>query len=62
MTKQYNARQPVVRFRTGDIVGGLTTAQIQDLLQRSVIEEVKEASETNPAVQTKSAKEAKVDG
>ena len=62
MTKQYKARQPVGRFRTGDIVGGLTTAQIQDLLQRGVIEEVKEASESKPAVQTKTAKEAKVDG
>jgi len=62
MTKQYKARQPVGRFRTGDIVGGLTAAQIQDLLQRGVIEEVMEASETKPAVQNKSAKEAKVDG
>ncbi|EOR06016.1 hypothetical protein [Acinetobacter tandoii] len=62
MTKQYKARQPVGRFRTGDIVGGLTAAQIQDLLQRGVIEEVKEASETKPAVQTKTTKEAKVDG
>lgn len=60
--KQYKALQPVGRFRTGDIVGGLTAAQIQDLLQRGVIEEVKEASETKPAVQNKSAKEAKVDG
>lgn len=62
MTKQYKARQPVGRFRSGDIVGGLITAQIQDLLQRGVIEEVKEASETKPAVQTKTTKEAKVDG
>ena len=60
--KQYKARQPVGRFRTGDIVGGLTAAQIQDLLQRGVIEEVKEASESKPAVQTKTTKEAKVDG
>ncbi|EOR08320.1 hypothetical protein [Acinetobacter tandoii] len=62
MTKQYKARQPVGRFRTGDIVGGLTAAQIQDLLQRGVIEEVMEASENKPAVQTKTTKEAKVDG
>ena len=62
MTKQYKARQPVGRFRTGDIVGGLTAAQIQDLLQHGVIEEVKEASESKPAVQTKTAKEVKVDG
>lgn len=62
MTKQYKARQPVGRFRTGDIVGGLTALQIQDLLQRGVIEEVKEPSEPKPAVQTKTTKEAKVDG
>lgn len=62
MTKQYKARQPVGRFRIGDIVGGLSAAQIQDLLQRGVIEEVKEASETKPAVQTKTAKEVKADG
>jgi hypothetical protein len=40
----------------------VTTAQIQDLLQRGVIEEVKEPSETKLAVQTKTQKEAKVDG
>lgn len=62
MAKQYKARQPVGRFRSGDIVGGLTIAQIQDLLQRGVIEEVKEPSETKLAVQTKTQKEAKVDG
>lgn len=62
MAKQYKARQPVGRFRSGDIVGGLNTAQIQDLLQRGVIEEVKEPSETKPAVQPKTQKEAKVDG
>lgn len=60
--KQYKARQPVGRFCTGDIVGGLTAAQIQDLLQRGVIEEVKATSETKPAVQTKTAKEVKADG
>ncbi|MFH7767731.1 hypothetical protein [Acinetobacter sp. BSP-28] len=62
MAKQYKARQPVGRFRSGDIVGGLTTAQIQDLLQRGVIEEVEGASEPKPAVQPKTQKEAKVDG
>ena len=60
--KIYKALKPVGRFRTGDIVGGLTAAQIQDLLQRGVIEEVKEAPETKPAVQTKTAKEVKADG
>jgi hypothetical protein len=62
MTKQYKARQPVGRFRTGDIVGGLNTIQIQDLLQRGVIEEVKATSETKPAAQTKTVREVKADG
>jgi chromosome segregation and condensation protein ScpB len=62
MDKQYKARQPVGRFRTGDIVGGLTAAQIQDLLQRGVIEEVKGTSETKSAATTKTAKEVKADG
>lgn len=62
MTKQYKARQPVGRFRTGDIVGGLNTTQIQDLLQRGVIEEVKEPSEAKPAAQTKTTREVKTDG
>ncbi|MGE8653504.1 MAG: hypothetical protein ACN6NV_07115 [Acinetobacter gandensis] len=38
MAKQYKARQPVGRFSAGDIVGGLSESQIQDLLQRGVIE------------------------
>ncbi|MPW43372.1 hypothetical protein [Acinetobacter guerrae] len=62
MTKQYIARQSVGRFRSGDIVGGLNDAQIQDLLQRGVIEEVKETSEAKPAALSKTTKEAKVDG
>jgi hypothetical protein len=60
--KTYKALKPVGRFRSGDIVGGLTTAQIQDLLQRGVIEEVKEASETKPATTIKATKEVKADG
>ena len=30
MQKQYKARQEVGRFHSGDIVGGLSDAQIQD--------------------------------
>lgn len=49
MAKQYKARQPVGRFSSGDVVGGLSDSQIQDLLQRGVIEEVKETVKTKPA-------------
>lgn len=62
MTKQYIARQSVGRFRSGDIVGGLSDVQIQGLLERGVIEEVKESSEAKPAAPSKNTKEAKVDG
>lgn len=62
MTKQYIARQSVGRFRSGDIVGGLSDVQIQGLLERGVIEEVKESSEAKPAASSKNTKEAKVDG
>lgn len=62
MTKQYIARQSVGRFRSGDIVGGLSDAQIQDLLERGLIEEVKETSEAKPAAPSKTTKEVKVDG
>ena len=46
MSKQYKARQPVGRFSAGDIVGGLSESQIQDLLQRGVIEVVKATTKT----------------
>ncbi|OTG88901.1 hypothetical protein [Acinetobacter sp. ANC 3813] len=49
MSKQFKARQPVGRFNSGDIVGGLSDSQIQDLLQRGVIEEVKETVKAKPA-------------
>ncbi|MCU4495293.1 hypothetical protein ACG92Y_12410 [Acinetobacter ursingii] len=62
MDKQYIARQSVGRFHSGSIVGGLSDAQIQDLLERGVIEEVKETSEAKPAVSSKATKEVKVDG
>ena len=61
MQKQYKARQEVGRFHSGDIVGGLSDAQIQDLLQRGVIEVVEETAKTKPVVPTKSEKEVKAD-
>ena len=64
MQKQYKARQPVGRFRSGDIVGGLSDAQIQDLLQRGVIDvvEVEAPAKTKPTVLTKTEKEVKTNG
>ena len=56
MQKQYKARQEVGRFRSGDIVGGLSDSQIQDLLQRGVIEE---AAKTKPVAPAKTEKEVK---
>lgn len=66
MQKRYKARQSVGRFRSGDIVGGLNDAQIQDLLQRGVIELIEDVVEattkTKPAVSTKTEKEVKANG
>lgn len=62
MQKQYKARQSVGRFRSGDIVGGLNDSQIQDLLQRGVIESVEASTKTKPAVSTKTEKEVKANG
>jgi hypothetical protein len=66
MQKLYKARQSIGRFRTGDIVGGLNDAQVQDLLQRGVIELVEDVVEastkTKPAVSTKTEKEVKANG
>ncbi|MCM8511593.1 hypothetical protein J0904_05760 [Acinetobacter bereziniae] len=56
MTKQYIARQKVGRFSNGDIVGGLSEAQIKQLEADKIIEEVK------PSAQTKPSKEVKTDG
>ena len=53
MEKQYKARQPVGRFNSGDIVGGLSDYQIQDLLQRGVIEAVEESAKAMPVVAKK---------
>jgi len=61
MQKQYKARQEVGRFRSGDIVGGLSDSQIQDLLQRGVIEVVEETAKTKSVVPAKSEKEVKAD-
>lgn len=61
MQKQYKARQEVGRFRSGDIVGGLSDSQIQDLLQRGVIEVVEETAKTKPAIPAKTEKEVKAD-
>jgi hypothetical protein len=61
MQKQYKARQEVGRFRSGDIVGGLSDSQIQDLLQRGVIEVVEETAKTKTAVPAKTEKEVKAD-
>lgn len=60
MAKQYKARQPVGRFSAGDIVGGLSDAQIQDLLQRGVIEVDKKPTQAK-ATQAKK-EEVKTDG
>ncbi|RLL42996.1 hypothetical protein D9K79_11555 [Acinetobacter cumulans] len=59
MSKQYKARQPVGRFSAGDIVGGLSDSQIQDLLQRGVIEA---STKAKPAVSAKTEKEVKTNG
>ena len=61
MQKQYKARQEVGRFRSGDIVGGLSDSQIQDLLQRGVIEVVEETAKTKSVVPVKTEKEVKAD-
>lgn len=61
MQKQYKARQEVGRFHSGDIVGGLSDSQIQDLLQRGVIEVVEETAKTKSVVPAKSEKEVKAD-
>lgn len=60
MSKQYKARQPVGRFNAGDIVGGLSDSQVQDLLQRGVIEAVEEPIKVKPVIAKKD--EVKPDG
>ena len=62
MVKQYKARQEVGRFRLGDIVGGLSDSQIQDLLQRGVIELVESSAKTKTVVPARTEKEVKPNG
>ncbi|AXY60190.1 hypothetical protein [Acinetobacter sp. WCHAc010052] len=65
MAKQYTALQPVGRFGKGDIVGGLSDIQIQDLLQRGVIKVIEDVPDTpakaKQAVPAKTEKEVKTD-
>ena len=42
MAKQYKATQPVGRFQKGDMVGGLSDAQIKKLVADGVIQEAPE--------------------
>lgn len=60
MAKQYIARQSVGRFSAGDIVGGLSESQIQDLLQRGVIELAPKP--TQAKVNQAKKEEVKIDG
>lgn len=52
MAKQYKATQPVGRFKKGDVVGGLSDAQIKKLLADGVIQEVPEVKAAAPAKKT----------
>lgn len=56
MTQQYKALKPIGRFKVGETVGGLTDAQIKQLLADKIIDEVK------PSAPTKLTKEVKKDG
>ena len=60
MSKQYKARQSVGRFNSGDIVGGLSESQIQNLLQRGVIELAPKPSQAKVTQAKK--EEVKTDG
>ena len=51
MAKQYKALKPVGRFKKGDVIGGLSDAQIKKLLADGVIQEVPEPKAT-PAKKT----------
>ena len=52
MAKQYRATQHVGRFKKGDVVGGLSDAQIKKLLADGVIQEVPEVKTAAPAKKT----------
>lgn len=49
MAKQYKALKPVGRFKKGDVIGGLSDAQIKKLLADGVIQEVPEVKPAAPA-------------
>lgn len=49
MAKQYKATQPVGRFKKGDVVGGLSDAQIKKLLADGTIQEAPEVKAAVPA-------------
>ena len=49
MAKQYKATQPVGRFNKGDVVGGLSDAQIKKLLADGTIQEAPEVKAAVPA-------------
>jgi hypothetical protein len=52
MAKQYKATQPVGRFIKGDVVGGLSDAQIKKLLTDGTIQEAPEIKIAAPAKKT----------
>ena len=52
MAKQYKATQPVGRFKKGDVVGGLSDAQIKKLAAEGLIQEVPEVKAAAPAKKT----------
>lgn len=52
MAKQYKVLQPVGRFKKGDVIGGLSDAQIKKLLADGVIQEVPEVKPAAPAKKT----------
>lgn len=52
MAKQYKATQPVGRFKKGDVVGGLSDAQIKKLVTDGTIQEVPEVKTAVPAKKT----------
>lgn len=48
MAKRYKALQPVGRFKKGDVIGGLSDAQIKKLLADGLIQEVPEVKAAAP--------------
>ncbi len=59
MKKKYQALQPIGRFEKGDIVGGLTDAEIKHhLMQGNIKENILE--EAKPTITTAKAKAGEV--